>query len=57
MSSRSPGVIIICRYLILKSSVEEEEGHEKCLKIIEVEIVTEQALACPFHMGGTGHQW
>lgn len=37
--------------------VEEEEGHEKCLKIIKIEIVIEQALACPFHMGSTGHQW
>ena len=34
--------------------VEEEEGHEKCLKIIKIEIVIEQVLACPFHMGGTG---
>ena len=34
--------------------MEEEEGHEKCLKIIKIEIVIEQVLACPFHMGGTG---
>ena len=33
--------------------VEEEEGHEKCLKIIKIEIVIEQALACPFGEGNS----
>ena len=58
MSSRSPEVLTACSHLVLKRLslvVEEDQGHEKYLKIMKTEMVVGQVFVCPFHVGGTGN--